>query len=170
MSAEAEEEVAAVDTSCCASCGQAEIDDMKLKNCDGGCDLVKYCSDNGCQENHKEQHEEECKKRLAEIRDDDLFTQPDESHLGDCPICYLPLPINVSNMFMPCCSKRICNGCDYANKEREKEAGLYPRCAFCREPLAKSDEECDKHCMERVKANCPVAMREMGNKYDELSD
>ena len=29
----------------CASCGRAEVDDIKLKMCDGGCDLVKYCGD-----------------------------------------------------------------------------------------------------------------------------
>lgn len=71
---------------CCASCGRAEVDDIKLMDCDGGCDLVKYCSDD-CQENHREQHEEECRKRGAELRDRDLFEQPDESHLGECPIC-----------------------------------------------------------------------------------
>ena len=39
------EENEAVDTSCCASCGIAEIDDIKLKDCDG-CDLVKYSAMN----------------------------------------------------------------------------------------------------------------------------
>ncbi len=39
------------DIVCCTSCGVAEIDDIKLKFCDDGCDLVKYCSD-GCQENY----------------------------------------------------------------------------------------------------------------------
>ena len=48
----------------CACCGIAPVDDIKLKLCDGGCDLVKYCSD-VCQENHREQHEEECKGRKA---------------------------------------------------------------------------------------------------------
>ena len=77
--AEAEE----VDT-CCASCGITEVDDVKLTDCDGGCDLVKYCS-NKCQGNHREQHEEECEKRLVELRDIDLFTQPDSSCFGECP-------------------------------------------------------------------------------------
>ena len=47
---------------CCANCGVAEVDDIKLelKDCDG-CDLVKYCSD-GCREEHQEKHSEECKK------------------------------------------------------------------------------------------------------------
>lgn len=47
---------------CCANCGVAEVDDIKLKDCDGR-DLVKYCSDK-CTENHREQHDEECKRRL----------------------------------------------------------------------------------------------------------
>ena len=32
----------------CASCGIAEVDDIKLKDC-SACDLVRYCSDD-CQE------------------------------------------------------------------------------------------------------------------------
>ena len=67
----------------CASCGIAGVDDTRLKFCDD-CDLVKYCGD-GCQENHREQHEDECKKRRAELHGKHLFDQPDESHLGECP-------------------------------------------------------------------------------------
>src|SRR5210317_1137512 len=124
---------AAADMMCCASCGRAEVDDIKLKDCDA-CDLVKYCSDD-CQENHREQHGEQCKKRLAELRDKDLFAMPDGSYLGECPICCLPLPISVRNVFMGCCSKRICRGCDVANQKHEYEAGLERRWAFCREPI-----------------------------------
>ncbi len=128
---------------CCASCGKAEIDDIKLKDCDD-CDLVKYCSDE-CQKIHREQHVEACKKRKAELRDKQLFTMPDGSHLGECPICYLPLPIDPSKSgFNTCCSKIICQGCAYANTKREIKAGLQQRCVFCREPLAKTDEEVNK--------------------------
>jgi tetratricopeptide (TPR) repeat protein len=149
---------------CCASCGQAEVDDIKLKMCNDGCDLVKYCSGN-CRENHREQHEEECKKRKAELRDRDLFAMPDERCYGECPICCLPLPINVKNVFMSCCSKWICRGCDYANQKREFEAGLENICAFCREPMPKSDEEASKKTMKRIKKhNCPAAMVHMGKK------
>eukprot|EP00985_Skeletonema_marinoi_P022217 scaffold14081_cov66-Skeletonema_marinoi.AAC.1 len=52
---------------CCASCGIAEVDELKLTECTD-CDLVKYCSD-ACQHDHKLQHEEACKKRAAELRD-----------------------------------------------------------------------------------------------------
>ena len=149
MSAEAEEEAAAADIiMCCASCGQAEVDYVKLNKCDGGCDLVKYCRDE-CQNNHRGQHEEECRKRRVELRDNDLFTQPDSSNLGDCSICCLPLPLDPSkSVLMSCCSQIICLGCDYANTEREFEAGLENRCAFCREPLPESKEEIQKRMMK----------------------
>ena len=64
---------------CCASCGKADVDDVKLKKC--ACKLVRYCTVE-CQKNHRPQHKKVCKKRLAELRDDRLFTQPDESYLG----------------------------------------------------------------------------------------
>ena len=102
------------DVSCCASCGKAEIDDIKLKDCDG-CDLVRYCSDE-CMEDHKLQHKEDCKKRAAELRDELLFKQPESTHLGDCPICSLPLSVDpMKSIIYTCCSKLICKGCDHAN-------------------------------------------------------
>jgi tetratricopeptide (TPR) repeat protein len=149
----------------CACCGVAEVDDVKLKICDGGCDLVKYCSDN-CQELHRGQHEEVCKQRKAEMHDKQLFMQPDISYKGECPICCLPLPLLPSKSKLnTCCSKSICLGCSYANKKREIEAGLERRCVYCREPMTESDEEHIKRMMERVKKNDPVAMTEMGKEH-----
>jgi hypothetical protein len=154
----------------CACCGIAGVDNVKLKTCDGGCDLVKYCSDD-CQENHREKHEQECQKRKADLHDKQLFTQPDMSHWGECPLCCLPLPLHPSkSTLMSCCCKIICDGCDYANVKRELKQGLKPRCAFCREPEEKSDEEHDKLLMERVKKNDPVAMTDMGKKHLEEGD
>ncbi len=154
---------------CCASCGIAEVDAVKLKDC-GGCDLVKYCSDE-CQDYHREYHEEACEMRAAELRDRDLFTMPDNSCYGECPICCLPLPIDLQkSVMMACCSKRICNGCDIANKKREIEAGLRQRCVFCREPVPKSKEENEKRKMERIKKNDPIAMRHMGKKRRHEED
>ena len=74
---------------CCASCGIAGVDDMKLKKCTA-CHLVRYCSVK-CQKEHRPKHKKVCKKRAAELRDEILFKQPDGSDLGDCPICCLPL-------------------------------------------------------------------------------
>ena len=76
----------------CASCGVAGVDDVQLKECDG-CDLIQYCSDT-CKEDHRTQHEGKCKERAAELRDEILFTQPEISYPGDCPICFLPLPLD----------------------------------------------------------------------------
>ena len=79
---------------CCASCGTAEGDDIKLKKC--ACQLVKYCSVK-CQKDHRKQHKKECKKRAAELRDEILFKQPEGSYFGDCQICCLPIPIDPKN-------------------------------------------------------------------------
>ncbi len=164
-----EEAVVAADE-VCAGCGIAAIDAVKLKLCDGGCDLVKYCSDD-CQENHKEQHEAACRKRKAELRDKQLFTQPDGICYGECPLCCLPLPLDSSkSTMMSCCSKIICIGYEYANDKREIEGGLERRCAFCREPLPKSQEESDKRTMKRIKKNDPVAITVMGKKHKKEGD
>ncbi len=152
----------------CASCGIGAVDNVKLKKC--ACNLVKYCSDD-CRENHREQHKKMCKKRMAAIRDKDLFEQPDESHLGECPICCLPLLINAEKtMINTCCSQFICNGCNYANIKREIAAGLEPRCPYCREPVPNSEEKFDKQCMKRIKKNCPAAMSHMGTKHRDEGD
>ena len=148
-------------TLCCAFCGIAEVDDIKLKDCNG-CDLVKYCSDE-CQEDHRPKHEEECVKRAAELCDEILFNQPESSCYGDCPICCLPMPIDPKKCnFMSCCSKKICDGCDVANKDREIERRVQQKCAFCREALPKTMEEHIERLMKRIEKNDPVAMCRMG--------
>ena len=156
--------------SCCASCGIAEADDITLKEC-ATCDLVRYCSDE-CQENHASQNEVACKKRAAELRDELLFKQPDSSHLGDCPICCLPMPLDAAKSTMQaCCSKIVCNGCSHANKLREIERMLAPgtkegrleyKCSFCREPVLSTMEEHHKQRMKRIEVNDPVAMFSWG--------
>ncbi|KAK1747251.1 zf-MYND and TPR domain-containing protein [Skeletonema marinoi] len=155
---------------CCAACGAAEADHIiKLKKCTA-CYLVRYCSVK-CQRDHRPKHKKECKKRAAELRDEILFKQPESTHLGDCPICCLPLPFDCdkSNL-MPCCSKTICNGCDRANQIREFEGKLLRKCPFCRHPSPKSQEEADRIQMKRVEVNDPVAMRLMGFERQEKED
>jgi hypothetical protein len=53
----------------------------------------------------------------------------------------------------------ICNGCSYADQIRQR--GLVtphePSCAFCREPLPKTDEEADAMVVKRVEKNDPFA-------------
>ena len=162
-------ECEAVDTACCAYCGTAEIDDIKLVPCDD-CDLVRYCSDE-CLREHKSQHEEACKKRAAELRDERLFKQPEGSHNGECPICSLPLSLDRKNSNMwSCCSKVICNGCNYANKMREIELRLEQRCPFCRKALPDTKEEADELRKKRIEANDPFAMCSEGMEQRERGD
>ncbi|KAK1735455.1 zf-MYND and TPR domain-containing protein [Skeletonema marinoi] len=137
--------------SCCASCGIAERDEIKLREC-ATCDLVRYCGDK-CQENHTAQHERACMKRAVELRDEILFKQPESSYLADCPICCLPMPLDLSKSIVAvCCSKSICRGCDVETQKREFE------------PVG--NELWRKQRMKRIEANDPVAMcREGAEQY-----
>jgi TPR repeat protein len=74
------------------------------------------------------------------------------------------------NTLNACCSKKICKGCYFANKKREIATGLDPRCAFCREPLPKTDEELHKLTTKRVKKKDPVAMCRMGRQCIDKGD
>ena len=151
----------------CASCGIAGSDDIKLKKCTA-CHLVKYCSVK-CQKEHRPKHKRECKKRAAELQDEILFKQPERTHLGDCPICCLPVPIDPEKSTLyPCCGKRICRGCSHANGKREREGGLQYKCPFCRKTAPKTDEEINELLMKRVEVNDPVAVCHFGtNGYNK---
>eukprot|EP00984_Skeletonema_dohrnii_P019251 scaffold9169_cov77-Skeletonema_dohrnii-CCMP3373.AAC.2 len=154
---------------CCAACGITEVDEVKLKDCTAivvllltACYLVKYCSVK-CQKDHRPKHKRDCKKRAAELRDELLFKQPESTHLGDCPICCLPLPFDpTKSILMACCCKLICDGCDFANQMREMKEKLEKKCPFCRHPLPKSQEEFKRNLMKRVEVNDPVALHQMG--------
>jgi len=108
-----------------------------LKSCTA-CKLVKYCS-RDCQIAHRPQHKKACKKRAAELYDEQLFKMPPPPE--DCPICMLPPPIynnNTSTTFHSCCGKLICDGCVVSMIYRE---GVRKLCAFCRTPSPNSGEE-----------------------------
>jgi len=159
----------ALDKLCCATCGIAEVDDAKLKERDA-CDLVRYCSD-ACKQDHRSQHKEACKKRAAELRDELLFQQPESSHLGDCPICMIPMPLDLEkSIMMTCCSKVICGGCYYANELREMEASLRPSCSFCRKPIPDTNDKGYKMMMKRIEANDPEALRRWGREQYDKGD
>ncbi len=159
---DAEAEVAEAEADvCCANCGIAGVDDVQLEDCNG-CDFVKYCSDE-CREEHREQHDEECNKRANQLHDKELFSQPDGSHLGECPICFLPLSIDRrKSMVILCCSRIVCKGCVYDNVMANKHDPIKARrCPFCREP-GTDDAEYRKRRTERIEANDPVALSQMG--------
>ena len=142
----------------CASCGIAEAEggEIKLEEC-AACKLVRYCSDK-CREEDREQHRVKCRKRAKKLRDKILFRQQDSSHLGECPICFLPMPLSLKkSTFYSCCSKTICDGCDYAH-DRSNGGD---NCPFCREPDP-DDEDFERRLMKRVKVNDPVALLHKG--------
>lgn len=179
MSANDDTIEAATADMCCASCGVAEVDEIQLKKCDD-CDLVRYCSDT-CQQDHRPEHEAKCKERVAELRDELLFRQPESSYLGDCPICFLPFSIDVrKSTLYPCCMKMVCIGCDYADSFtdfnefdrdevlRELKKMQNPMCPFCRQPMYTTEKQYKKNVMKRMKKNDPAAFREMGSlRYKE---
>ena len=122
----------------CANCGKGEESSCNLKAC-VACKLVKYCN-RECQIAHRPLHKKACKRRAAELHDEALFKEPPRD---DCPICFLPLPLNSNEtIFKSCCGKIICNGCIYAmGKEDRGRGGEIGLCAFCREPASGSGEE-----------------------------
>jgi len=76
-----------------------------------------------------------CKKRLAELHDEQLFKEIEPE---ECPICMLPMPVRGDySTIESCCGKTICNGCILAMMESEGK----DLCPFCRTPNASSEEE-----------------------------
>ena len=123
----------------CTNCGKGGGNG--LKSCTA-CKLVKYCN-RDCQIAHRSKHKKACRKRAAEIRDEELFKQPPPEE--DCPICLLRLPLFASgSVYMACCGKIICNGCDcapvYDNLGNE----------ICRTPVPTSIEELNERLQKRV--------------------
>jgi len=112
------------------------------------------------------EHLEVCK--LGKISDEELFKQPPPEE--DCPICFQRLPYldPTGKKYMSCCGKVLCSGCIHApvydnqgNKVAEK------KCAFCRIPFPKSNEEQIKRFKKRVEAEDPMAIYNVGVDYSE---
>ena len=125
----------------CANCGKGEESAGDLKACTA-CKMVKYCN-RDCQIAHRPQHKKACKKRAAELYDEQLFSEPPPRE--ECPICMLPLPIaDESHSFKSCCGKIICMGCIYAmmieDVKKGKKREEINACAFCRTPATSSYE------------------------------
>jgi len=145
----------------CASCGKQGSDIIKLKNCTA-CHLVKYCGTD-CQRAHRKLHKKACKQRVAELKDEQLYSQGHERPEGDfCPICTLPIPfpLNQHSVLEACCTKKICNGCVLAATKR----GMFD-CAFCRTPPSNNDA-CDLATIRaRVAKKDPAAILFLGQNY-----
>jgi hypothetical protein len=77
------------------------------------------------------------------------------------------------SIFMACCGKTVCWGCLYAHKNMmssvQHDKVMASRCLFCRTPSS-DKKEYEKRKTERVEANDPAALREMGTEYHEEGD
>ena len=139
----------------CAACGK-EGDGDNMNTCNK-CDLVQYCNA-ACKKKHKSKHKKKCERRVAELYDEKLFREPPPRE--DCPICFLPLPLDLSQVtFHSCCGKDICNGCIVAMLESK---GADELCPFCRTPPANSDEDC-------IKRNKLLMEKGNGDAYYQLA-
>ena len=120
-------------TTNCAACGK---EGGNLNTCNR-CHMVKYCNA-ACKKKHRSKHKKACERRVAELHDEELFKEPPPNE--DCPICFLPLPLDASQtIFKSCCGKIICNGCIHAMREEARQSGgEVGLCAFCRKssPIA----------------------------------
>jgi TPR repeat protein len=151
--------------------------------------LVKYCNA-VCQHNHWAKHKKECKLRAAELRDEALFKDPPPKE--DCPICFLPMPMNIISCislppatilsvpiydyaianeglatepmvkYYPCCGKTICKGCVHSFAQSSND----DKCPFCNSDRAnKTDEEQVAELMKRVEANDAASLFLLANQY-----
>ena len=103
----------------------------------------------------------ECKvKRAKELRDPALFKQPPPRE--DCPICFLPLPLDDAEAkYQPCCGKNVCMGCIYGMHGGNNE----DICPFCRAPEEFSDREHVERYWRREEAGDAEAINILGYFY-----
>ena len=146
----------------CALCNAAGVDDEDCLVCKLAKCLTFASIQKGIEKNRPQ----------PGACDEILFKQPEGTHLGDCPICYVPISPNPNDqrksiMFV-CCSNMICNGCVYACLKKEREGELESKCPFCRHPTDSDSLKNDRQKLKkRVEANDPVGWREMGKRYDK---
>ena len=154
------------ETTACVNCSKGETEDCKLKSCTA-CKMVKYCS-RDCQISHRPQHKKACKKRAAELFDEELFKDPPERE--ECPICMLPLPFDERNiMFQSCCGKFICSGCNHDQIKNDCSRGkAYNEsgdCAFCRTPPTSTDKGIIDRLIRGVDRNDPNSIVQLASFY-----
>jgi hypothetical protein len=101
------------------------------------------------------------------VSDEDLFKEPPPRE--ECPICFLPRPLeDGESRYKSCCGKIICGGCIYAvNIAGRDERDL---CPFCRTPPATSEREIIERLKERVAAGDAISMRNLGCHYHRAGE
>ena len=117
---------------------------------------------------HRPQHKNACKKRAAELFDEELFKDPPDQ--PECPICMLPLPIDENRIkFQLCCKQTLCMGCVHAQIKEERKSGKRREeigaCAFCGAPALISDDESNKALKTLAERNNVNAMNMIATYY-----
>ena len=148
--------------SACANCGK-EGDNLNICN---KCKEATYCNA-ACKKKHRSKHKKECERRVLELHDEALFEEPPPEH-GDCPICFLRLPImDTGRRYMSCCGKIVCTGCCYADVyDNLGNVIADEKCPFCRTPDPISEKEVIERRKKRMKVGDALAFFSMGNYYD----
>ena len=153
---------AALPDSVCANCDKGEECSGDLKSCTA-CQMVKYCN-RDCQIAHRPQHKKACKKRATELFDKKLFKEHPPRE--DCPICFLPLPLDLGqSAFESCCGKLICSGCTHSMRETGGENMML--CPFCKTPNAESDEEEVRRTEKLMERGDAHAFNQLARYYDD---
>ena len=155
-------------TTLCSACGKKSDALMKCRNCK----CVWYC-DRDCQNKHWKEHKKECKpiKKLLDERGGklDLGTELDVGPAGklppreECSSCMQVLPMHAALQgYSLCCGKVICCGCDFQYQWKSGNE----TCAFCREPMPKSDGE-KLALLRKIARKDPRALCNLANMHGE---
>ena len=121
------------------------------------CDKIKEMKEAASDDDSPSSSEEECDCDECLAFDTRLFAQPKPR--GDCPICFLRLPLKTQVCYQACCGQFICIGCRYC-LTRE-------RCPFCNAAVPSSNVELKKQLMARIeKYNDPEAINIVGCSYN----
>ena len=149
------------DVSTCANCGN-EGSNLNICN---KCKEATYCNA-ACKKKHRPKHKKQCERCVAELNDVALFKEPPPQY-GDCPICFLRLPIMGSGRrYVSCCGKTICSGCAHADVyDNFGNIIAGEKCAFCRTPVPTTDEEVNERLKKRMDVGDEYAFALIGNYH-----
>ena len=172
-----------VAVSTCANCGK---EGDEISNVCNKCKQVRYCNA-VCKKVHKKKHKKDCEELIrlatekhneelriaAELHDIELFKQPPPLE-GDCPICFLRIPVlqtggrYTGSRYYECCGKDICSGCCHAPVyDSLGNVVDNKKCPYCRTPETYLEKEIVKRVKKRVDACDPSAIHDTGCWYKE---
>jgi len=106
-------------------------------------------------------------------RTDDPLKEWTPPSRDECPICFIPLPIDdKSTCYRPCCGKIICKGCiadqiqmfirDSGDEMQEEMIKALDQCMFCRTNMYGKSDELNRAAAEN---NRPEGMFRVGQLY-----